>query len=251
MDWPTEGWTWAQASLDGSVPDEVLRQLIDASYARVYDPLSEDDKAFIALRDSRPTMEHAFESLLDLYRLRHRRDDILELRRPAIRLVTKVTAQDDIAPGQSRIGGVPDLPESFAWPAFEGKPMAFLAQLNLAEIPANVHLKPLPTRGLLYVFSMLGRMTADDDYDPDCCHGSDEPGLSQILYYDGDLAALTRRATFAQIAGHTDEAARLADEACRLAWWIVWRRVAAGLKRTMEEAMQEDPYEDTVLGWGV
>jgi hypothetical protein len=25
------------------------------------------------------------------------------------------------------------------------------------------------------------------------------------------------------------------DEACRLAWWIVWRRIAAGLKRTQQE----------------
>jgi len=44
----------------------VLRHLIDASYARVYGPLDEADKAFIALRDSHPTMEHAFESLIDL-----------------------------------------------------------------------------------------------------------------------------------------------------------------------------------------
>jgi tetratricopeptide (TPR) repeat protein len=54
----------------------------------------------------------------------------------------------------------------------------------------------------------------------------DPDGRSQLLAYTamaeelghvrGRWAALTRRATFAQIAGHTDEAARLADEACRL-----------------------------------
>ena len=54
----------------------------------------------------------------------------------------------------------------------------------------------------------------------------DPAGRSELLAYTamaeelghvrGRWAALTRRATFAQIAGHTDEAARLADEACRL-----------------------------------
>jgi hypothetical protein len=29
------------------------------------------------------------------------------------------------------------------------------------------------------------------------------------------------------------------DEACRLAWWIVWRRVAAGLKRTQQEQIHD------------
>jgi len=29
------------------------------------------------------------------------------------------------------------------------------------------------------------------------------------------------------------------DEACRLAWWIVWRRVAAGLKRTQQEQIYD------------
>lgn len=193
MSWDTQGWTWAEAPLDGSVPEEVLRDLIDASYTRVYGPLDDADKAFIALRDSRPTMEHALESLIDLHRLRHRREDILTLSRPAIRLVTKATAQEEIAPGQSRIGGVPDLPESWAWPAFEDKPMAFLAQLNLAEIPADVHVELLPSTGILYVFSMLGRQTEDGDHDGDCHEGSDHPGISQILYCEEHHARLTRR----------------------------------------------------------
>jgi hypothetical protein len=33
------------------------------------------------------------------------------------------------------------------------------------------------------------------------------------------------------------------DEACRLAWWIVWRRIAAGLKRT-----QQDQFFDRLAG---
>jgi hypothetical protein len=193
MQWETRGWTWAEATLDGSVPDHELRQLIDASYSMVYDPLDDSDKAFIALRDSRPTMEHALESLIDLYRLRHRRGDILELSRPAIRLVTRATAQTDITPGQSRIGDVPDLPESWTWPTFEDKPMAFLAQLNLAEVSASVRVEPLPNAGILYVFSMLGRQTEEGDHDGHCCEGAADPGISRVLFYDGDLARLTRR----------------------------------------------------------
>ena len=70
--------------------------------------------------------------------------------------------------------------------------MAFLAQLNLAETPANVHVEPLPSTGILYVFSMLGRQTQDGDHDDDCHEGSDHPGISQILC-DEDHARLTRR----------------------------------------------------------
>jgi predicted DNA-binding protein (MmcQ/YjbR family) len=193
MDWRTEGWTWAQAPLDGSVPQVVLRQLIDASYAMVYGPLDDVDRRFIALRDRRPTMELALEELIDLHRLRHRRDDILKLRQPAIRLVTRARAQDDFVLGQSRLGGLPDLPEPWSWPAFADKPMAFLAQINLAEIPADVRLEPLPATGILYVFSMLARQHEDGDDDNDRNEGSDDPGLSQILYFDEDVAVLTRR----------------------------------------------------------
>jgi uncharacterized protein YwqG len=194
MHWETEGWTWAEAPLDGSVPREVLLQLIDASHAMVYGEQDDHTKQFIALYESRPTMEQAFETLIDMYRLRHRHGDIRKLMQPAIRLVTTAEAEEDLAPAQSRIGGIPHFPASWTWPTFEGRPMAFLAQLNLAEIPAEIRLDPLPEKGVLYFFSMLGRQDESGDHDEHCCEGTDDPEISRVLLYEGDPAALMRQA---------------------------------------------------------
>lgn len=53
--------------------------------------------------------------------------------------------------GNSRYGGVPDLPSSITWPMAEGRFLNFLMQINLAEVP-KVRNNPLPKSGLLYFF---------------------------------------------------------------------------------------------------
>lgn len=45
--------------------------------------------------------------------------------------------------GTTRLGGAPDLPPGSSWPSFGDRPMAFVAQVNLAEVA------PLDERGLL------------------------------------------------------------------------------------------------------
>ena len=76
------------------------------------------------------------------------------------------------ASGESRFGGAPDLPLSIAWPRDEnGGALAFLAQINLAEI-GELEENPLPPRGMFYVFL-----------------GLDEPAtdvLHRIFIYEGD-----------------------------------------------------------------
>lgn len=52
----------------------------------------------------------------------------------------------------SRLGGRPDLPAGVNWPAVGGKPMAFLAQFSLGELPADATCEPLPRRGVLFFF---------------------------------------------------------------------------------------------------
>lgn len=51
----------------------------------------------------------------------------------------------------SKIGGLPAAPAPFVWPDWQGRPLAFLAQLDLAEM--GEHAVPdLPESGLLYFF---------------------------------------------------------------------------------------------------
>ncbi|MDP1848993.1 MAG: DUF1963 domain-containing protein [Solirubrobacteraceae bacterium] len=62
-------------------------------------------------------------------------------------------ARSEIGVGLSRLGGLPDLPADSTWPQREGRPMVFLAQVDLAEVAP--HAEPdegLPAAGLLSLF---------------------------------------------------------------------------------------------------
>lgn len=81
--------------------------------------------------------------------------------------------QELIGLGNSRLGGLPDLPESIAWPESRGKLLPFVAQLNLNEIPAS---PLLPSPGWMYVFAWIG----------------DEGREAGVSFYDGDVSTLRR-----------------------------------------------------------
>ncbi len=52
----------------------------------------------------------------------------------------------------SKIGGLPNLPDALAWPQWKGKSLAFLCQLDLADLPSAPGLPELPRTGCLYFF---------------------------------------------------------------------------------------------------
>jgi hypothetical protein len=61
--------------------------------------------------------------------------------------------------GQSRLGGVPDLPVGESWPHHESRPLMFVLQVNLVEVAAawaswedDETANPLPAEGMLYAF---------------------------------------------------------------------------------------------------
>lgn len=60
------------------------------------------------------------------------------------------------APGLSKVGGHPELPDGMAWPELRGRPCAFLGQIDLAAFQPHAPLGWLPHTGLLYVFVDLG-----------------------------------------------------------------------------------------------
>lgn len=77
--------------------------------------------------------------------------------------------------GNSRYGGIPDLPPSIDWPESEGIYYGFLMQLNLAEIP-SIQNHPLPSSGMLYFF-------LDDDEDA-------TDVMAKVVFYQGDMSDL-------------------------------------------------------------
>lgn len=87
---------------------------------------------------------------------------------------------DDLAIGASRLGGAPDLPADFEWPTNLGRPLTFLAQINLTEINA----KKLPASGWLLFFLDEGNLPFDPT-PPDS-------GTFRVVYLQEDAGPLTR-----------------------------------------------------------
>jgi hypothetical protein len=77
-------------------------------------------------------------------------DELAPRARWAVRLGTAPV--ESLPVGASRLGGEPDLPGDLKWPRRNGTPMAFVAQLDLAEVAAVLPENPLPETGHLWFF---------------------------------------------------------------------------------------------------
>jgi uncharacterized protein YwqG len=99
-----------------------------------------------------PPRGEAWRALLGAKGLTRYVPALEKLVRPAVRLETNAIDGKKLALGQSRLGGEPDLPRSFAWPTFKGEPLAFVAELNLADVAAAAPVDGLPKEGHLWFF---------------------------------------------------------------------------------------------------
>jgi len=77
---------------------------------------------------------------------------ILKMLKYTISIETIHGEPGEIALGMSKVGGRPHLPKSVAWPEAEGKPMAFLGQVNFAELVLLDHEGLFPKKGIVYFF---------------------------------------------------------------------------------------------------
>ncbi len=104
----------------------------------------------------------------------------------SIRLEAARCGAEELTLGESRIGGLPDLPEGWTWPSWNGQDLAFVAQINLAEVARLGPAGCLPPRGILYFF-----------YDPKQRVWGFDPadqGAWRVLFYDGAADALMGQA---------------------------------------------------------
>lgn len=93
----------------------------------------------------------------------------------SILLKTQSAEESEFDIGEIKIGGMPDLPAGFIWPRFNDKPLAFIAQINLADIAAYDRENQLPDNGLLSFFYEGGKEVWG--YDP-----NDKDGFKAIHF---------------------------------------------------------------------
>ncbi len=102
----------------------------------------------------------------------------------SLRLRTNPSFEQAIAPGQSKFGGMPDLPAGTAWPAMADAPMEFIAQIQLADAHPLDSAGLLPAHGLLSFFYDSSQQTFGAD-------PRDRAGL-KVYYFEQANSALVR-----------------------------------------------------------
>jgi uncharacterized protein YwqG len=124
--------------------------------------------------------------------------------RNTIRLYQKVSTENEISIGQTKIGGKPDLPKNIHWVTETNlvetnekkfivfskkqesitKPLSFIAQVNLSETSQFDSENLLPKTGLLYFF-----YSAEQEawgFDPK------DKNKFKVVYWDGNVSELNR-----------------------------------------------------------
>jgi predicted DNA-binding protein (MmcQ/YjbR family) len=162
-----DGHIQMEVPLNAGLPSEFLTALIDEAYAIAWNKLGAQDRLKIELAGLPYDEPKLMDRLIETHNLQEHRRTIRKLARPAILLRTKQSSEVNIPVGATKIGGRPDLPAETEWPTYrDGKPLAFLAQLNMQGIAkVGAPVKGLPSNGILSIFSVWGWM-GDGELDP-------------------------------------------------------------------------------------
>lgn len=112
---------------------------------------------------------------------------IMKWLRPALRLHSRPTDFKELPLGASRMGGLPDLLPGVGWPSNpgnDGRPLEFLAQIDLAEAAQVCALPNLPTSGWFAAFYDLdeGTWGLNDE----------DQGAWRVIYFAGEAEKLIR-----------------------------------------------------------
>jgi uncharacterized protein YwqG len=110
--------------------------------------------------------------------------DLEKLVEPSIRIRTERADDQRLEVGISKMGGAPDLPETTEWPRWKGAPLAFIAQLKMADVAKYDLTGSLPHSGLLSLFYHAQQETWG--FDPN------DRGSWRVLFFDDDQPKLRR-----------------------------------------------------------
>ncbi len=95
---------------------------------------------------------HQYDGWDDFIEEEEDKEWLISSLRGEVRLIqTTFNANDKIKTGQSKIGGLPQLPDTIKWPEYNKEPLSFLAQINLSDVKSDFE-KVLPPKGILYFF---------------------------------------------------------------------------------------------------
>ena len=109
-------------------------------------------------------------------------DQLLALARPALNYKSVKASEKGLPVGASKLGGRPDMPLATKWPKFDGKPLAFLGQFNLADLQLSPVARDLPATGVFSAFCRYEEEEGNDDF----------PKGSWRLFYFPNASALVR-----------------------------------------------------------
>ncbi len=183
------GCFYVDVTLGGDVGVKVLKKLIDHAYKISCEKQPPIFRTVTELAESELTYAEVLERLIEKHELSHVRSEIQGLARRALLMVTRPDDGMVLPFGCSRLGGQPDLPPGTAWPTFDGRPLAFLAQLDLAELSSFPQFASgLPADGLLSFFSVFGWREDEGYYDPDLPDDNEntQAGWSRFLLHKID-----------------------------------------------------------------
>ena len=99
-----------------------------------------------------------------------------------IRLDSNSKYEGQLPIGSTKLGGIPDLPTNISWPFWNGIPQAFIAQINLSEMPNVPGASILPTNGFLYFFY--------DSENKSWGRDQSDKGCFFVHYYNGRIENL-------------------------------------------------------------
>jgi uncharacterized protein YwqG len=96
--------------------------------------------------------EAAFRDRLVAAGLGSYAEPLAALARSSIRLRPELADESGIGIGETKLGGMPDLPRSIDWPRYGNRSQSFIAQINLDEVHRYDMDGLLPMTGVLFFF---------------------------------------------------------------------------------------------------
>lgn len=171
--------------------ENIIFDLIKKSYDNIYHRCNDNCSLdfFRQIFEGNLKKEHIMEWAIK-YKKAEKYQSIFEsIKKKSIMLVEN--SKRKAKKGDSKMGGQPDLPVDFQWPVCDGKPLTFMAQINLSEIKPELAGYQLPPQGFLYFFSAVAHI----DYDKytNFIDMIDEEDTNRVYYFDKNINELKRK----------------------------------------------------------